>query len=145
MLSETQAQSCKAGYQSVTDQKCELSSLELGWETGIESHSKRSFTNLDRGRGPLSRLIRPSSVLTARKQHGVLLVHPWQLTVEFRLACTLPQSVRVPMCSSPFRSVLQGIRALSPRGVHTCLVRSLANVLNVPNSLCSFLALPNVA
>jgi hypothetical protein len=29
-------ESCGAGYRSVTDQKCELSSLELGWETGIE-------------------------------------------------------------------------------------------------------------
>jgi hypothetical protein len=49
MLSETQARRLRNGL-SVTDQKCELSSLELGWETGIESHPKRYLNDLLRGR-----------------------------------------------------------------------------------------------
>src|ERR1035438_4255093 len=35
-LKDANSKNCRAGYQSVTDQKCELSFLNLGWETGIE-------------------------------------------------------------------------------------------------------------
>jgi hypothetical protein len=42
----------------------------MGWETGLETHSKRSSNSLQRGRGHLSRLVRWSSLRTAREWHG---------------------------------------------------------------------------
>jgi hypothetical protein len=43
---------------------------DLAEREGLESSLKRSYNNLYRGRWHLTRLIRSSSVLTARKWHG---------------------------------------------------------------------------
>ena len=67
MLSRRKLESCGAGYRSVTHQKCELSPLKLGWETGIESSPKRYLNDLQRGNMALDAV---TYLWLAREWHG---------------------------------------------------------------------------